>query len=140
MSGFTYGADSSSPYFLDPEPRAPPPPDRPPFYAMNSKVRTAYYALALTSSILTIVAAAGQLFTKSKCKAFANSKDETIARLFEVVAGFALALAVIVAIGSIYALITKMGQGVYAETKTEKSDRIGKSDLQHYADFTMTGL
>jgi len=142
MSGvpaeFTYGADGSSRYYIDPNPR-PAATTKVPFYAMSDRLRSVYFGLGLATSIMAITVSAGQMFTKTQCRAYKNSKDETNARYFEIIAGVTIALSIVLLGFSLYALITSMGKGHgLAKAKSERAE--SQSDLFNYHEMKWTSL
>jgi hypothetical protein len=124
---FTYGLDHSSPYHLDP----PKPVEKEyiPFYSMKPSLKLTYYGLGILTSAMAIIVCAGQLFTKTQCTTYKKSSDESKARMFEIMAGITITVAVVMLGFSIYAMVTKMGLGSMDRGAVGS---IGSSDLVNY--------
>lgn len=125
---FQYGNDTSSKYHFDYKPTPPPQPEPVPMYGMSSTIKNVYYGLATLTAAMTIVVCAGQIWTKTQCRAFRSAKDESTARSFEILSGITLALAAIVICFSIYALVTQMGRGHLSRGAAAKSDLVNYDD------------
>lgn len=72
-------------------------------------VLSTYYIGTLVFSMVTIVTAAGQVYTRLNCDSFKSAASKTGSDIFEVFAWVTIAISFVILVMSIYALVTRMG-------------------------------
>jgi hypothetical protein len=92
-----------------------------------------FYWTVLIFSVVSIITASGQIYTKSSCSEF-KPKRETHVIVFEVFAALTIVVASILFIMSILALVFKMGFGGQLQALGRKARKMMKSSSDKIVD------